>query len=118
MITDYLICLGWVLGPPALLLGLSIAAQWLRRYQLMRASWFRADHGVYKDAGKTPAQNGDKVEQWVSYGTGNRRALVQVRKDNQPTYITDPVTGRNYLWFFGDNPAPRDAVDNNQGGKP
>jgi hypothetical protein len=49
--------------------------------------WLKADSSVYKDAGVTPAANGETVQQWNDQ-SGNGRNVSQATAGNRPTYLS------------------------------
>lgn len=64
-------------------------------------SWWKADGGtVYSDAGTTPANNGDPVQQWNdSQATANN--LAQGTLGLRPIYNTAQVNGKPAVRFDG-----------------
>ncbi len=60
---------------------------------------FRADRGVFEDAGTDPAEDTDPVYQWSDQGPGNRFA-TQATLANRPTLAS---SSPNYLTFTTDD---------------
>ena len=54
--------------------------------------WFKADAGVFSDAGSTPANNNDTVQQWNDQ-SGNAIHASQATSGSRPTYRTNQVNG-------------------------
>lgn len=54
--------------------------------------WFKADSGVFSDAGSTPATNGDTVQQWNDQ-SGNAIHSSQATSGSRPTYRTNQING-------------------------
>ena len=64
------------------------------------AFWFKADAGVYSDAGTTPATNGQTVEQWNDQsGRGNNAA--QAISGARPVYAAGVLCGLPGILFNG-----------------
>ncbi len=61
-------------------------------------AWYRADLGVYKDAGATLAANGDTVQQWNDQ-SGNGYTLSQGSAGNRPTYQTAGFNSNKTVLF-------------------
>ncbi len=62
--------------------------------------WWKADAGVYSDAGSTPANDNDTVQQWNDQ-SGNGRHFSQATATNRPTYRTAIVNGKPVIRFDG-----------------
>jgi hypothetical protein len=62
------------------------------------ALWLRADVGVYKDAGTTPASDGDPVQQWNDQ-SGNSNTASQTTASSQPVYHTAVQNGKPAIQF-------------------
>lgn len=54
--------------------------------------WFKADAGVFSDAGSTAANNGDTVQQWNDQ-SGNAIHASQATSGSRPTYRTNQING-------------------------
>lgn len=52
--------------------------------------WWKADAGVFSDAGVTPATNGGNVQQWNDQ-SGNSQHFIQLTGANKPTYNTNTL---------------------------
>jgi hypothetical protein len=65
-------------------------------------AWYRADAGVYSDAGSTLATNGQTVQQWNDQ-SGNGHHLKQSGSTNRPVYGTASFNLRPGLTFDGDD---------------
>lgn len=62
--------------------------------------WFNASVGVFKDAGSTPAANGDTVQQWNNQSaSGNCANLSQATALARPSYNTSGYNSRPALVF-------------------
>lgn len=60
--------------------------------------WLKADAGVYKDAGVTPAANGDTVQQWNDFsGNGNNQS--QATSGNRPAFTTSGINSAQSVVF-------------------
>jgi hypothetical protein len=55
-------------------------------------AWYKADAGVYTDAGTTLATNGQTVQQWNDQ-SGNGHHLSQSTSGKRPTYNTNVLNG-------------------------
>lgn len=62
--------------------------------------WYKADAGVFSDAGTTPAVDGVTVYQWNDYA-GSSRHQLQVTATNRPTYHTGSMNGMPTVDFDG-----------------
>lgn len=62
--------------------------------------WYKADTGVYNDAGSTLATNGQDVQQWNDQ-SGNSHHLSQSNNLRQPTYGTGSFNSTHGLTFDG-----------------
>lgn len=62
--------------------------------------WFKADAGVYTDAGSTAASDGEAVQQWNDQ-SGNNRNMVQLTASIKPTYKTGIINDLPVLRFDG-----------------
>lgn len=62
--------------------------------------WWKADAGVYSDAGVTLAVDGNTVQQWND-SSGNSRNLSQATAGSRPTYKTSIVNGLPVVRFGG-----------------
>ncbi len=60
--------------------------------------WWKADAGVFSDAGTTPATNGGTVQQWNDQ-SGSARHFSQATAGSRPTYETDQVNSLPALRF-------------------
>ena len=56
--------------------------------------WLKADGNVYRDAGVTPAADGDAVQQWNDY-SGNNNFASQPVAGNRPVYRAAVVNNAN-----------------------
>ncbi|HBX50572.1 MAG TPA: hypothetical protein DEH02_05815 [Bacteroidales bacterium] len=56
--------------------------------------WLRADKGVYIDAGITPANNSEAVQQWNDQ-SGNNYHVSQATLNNKPLFISSSVNLNN-----------------------
>ena len=54
--------------------------------------WFKADAGVFSDAGSTPANDSDTVQQWNDQ-SGNAIHASQATGGTRPTYRTNQING-------------------------
>lgn len=63
-------------------------------------AWYKADAGVYVDAGVTPATDGQTVRQWNDQ-SGNGYHMVQATAGNRPTYDTTGFNGLPALVLSG-----------------
>lgn len=54
--------------------------------------WFRADAGVYADAGSTPAGNGDPVQEWQDQ-SGQGNDATEATAGDRPVFRTSQVNG-------------------------
>lgn len=61
--------------------------------------WWKADTGVFSDAGITPATNGGAVQQWNDQ-SGAGFNLLQVNAPNQGTYNANTLNGLPTLNFL------------------
>ena len=64
--------------------------------------WYKADVGVFNDAGVTAAANSNAVQQWNDQ-SGVANHGVQATAGNRPTYLTNVVNGLPALRFNGSN---------------
>jgi hypothetical protein len=64
--------------------------------------WLGADHGVFSDAGITPAVSGANVLQW-SDRSGNGRHAFQATLTNRPNYIAGALNGKPVMRFTAAN---------------
>jgi len=62
-------------------------------------AWYKADAGVFSDAGTTPATNGQKVRQWNDQ-SGNGYHLGQSDTNHQPVFQSTSWTGSKNAVFF------------------
>jgi hypothetical protein len=65
-------------------------------------AWYKADTGVYTDAGVTLATDGQTVQQWNDQ-SGNGDHLLQATSSNRPTFDTTGFNSRQGLVFDGTN---------------
>lgn len=65
------------------------------------AFWYKADAGVYSDAGTTLATNGQSVQQWNDQST-NGRNLSAFSSGFKPVYTTGMLNGKPGLVFTSD----------------
>ncbi len=63
--------------------------------------WLKADAGVYRDAGVTPAANTDDVYRWNDF-SGNNNHASQPDGVHNPVYRTNIVNNSPALKFNGD----------------
>jgi hypothetical protein len=61
--------------------------------------WWKADSGVYEDAGTDPAEDGDPVYQWNKSVSGMN--LLAEGATSRPTYLTGQLNGLPALSFDG-----------------
>lgn len=61
-------------------------------------AWYKADAGVYKDAGVTLAVDGDTVQRWADQ-SGNGNHANQATAGQRPRYNTTSVRGGPSLYF-------------------
>ncbi|MFZ0282779.1 MAG: hypothetical protein WAL29_14100, partial [Bacteroidales bacterium] len=64
--------------------------------------WLKADIGVYRDAGTTPASDGEKVQRW-SDNSGNNNHANQLIVGNQPAYRINIVYNSPAIQFGGND---------------
>lgn len=65
--------------------------------------WYRADQGVFTNAGTTAATTtGDVIQQWNDL-SGNNRHLIQATAVNRPTLNTNAINGQSAILFDGSN---------------
>lgn len=64
--------------------------------------WFKADTGVYNDAGTTPATDGQTVQQWNDQ-SGNGVTLSQATSGQRPTYRATGFNSRKGIQFVAAN---------------
>lgn len=72
----------------------------LSPYATNLTGWWRADAGVYSDAGSTPAVDTGTVYQWNDQ-SGNGFHMSQPTSTNRPTYRTNFVNGQPAIRFDG-----------------
>jgi hypothetical protein len=65
-------------------------------------AWYKADAGVYSDAGTTPAADGATVQQWNDQ-SGNGNHATQATSGSRPAYRATAHNGRPVLQFDGVN---------------
>lgn len=63
--------------------------------------WWKADAGVYKDAGTTPAVNGDSVQQWNNQNGAGNGNLAQSTAGKRPIFRTGELNGLPGIDFDG-----------------
>lgn len=61
-------------------------------------AWYKADAGVYNDAGITPATNGQTVQQWNDQ-SGNGLNILQASTSSRPTFLSTGMNGHQTLQF-------------------
>lgn len=61
-------------------------------------AWYKADSGVYSDAGTTLALNGLPVQQWNDQ-SGNGYHIKQSTLSNRPTYLTNTLNSLPVIDF-------------------
>ncbi len=64
--------------------------------------WLKADVGVYRDAGITPASDGDRVQRWRD-NSGNNNHANQLIGGNQPAYRINIVNNSPAIQFGGND---------------
>jgi hypothetical protein len=62
--------------------------------------WYKADAGVFSDAGITPATNGGTIQQWNDQ-SGHGNNLLQATSASRPTYTTGALNSLPVI----DNPS-------------
>lgn len=68
---------------------------------LSPTAWFKADAGVYSDAGTTPATAGQDVHQWNDQ-SGNGKHFT-TKTTNWPSFETNVVNGQPVIRFVASN---------------
>jgi hypothetical protein len=104
----YCICVGWT--PAAVCyLGLSLGMWRWRPGQKTPANpsqifgsnlWYRADAGVYHDAGTTLAIDGQTVQQWNDQ-SGNGNNLSQASAGSRPQFLVAGYNSKPTVQFSG-----------------
>lgn len=61
-------------------------------------AWYKADAGVYNDAGTTLATNGQTVRQWNDQ-SGNGYHVTQATSASRPTYLTNTLNSLPVIDF-------------------
>lgn len=81
--------------------GSASAVETFDPLDLSPTAWFKADAGVYSDAGSTPATDGQDVHQWNDQ-SGNGKHF-NTKSTNWPSYETNEQNGLPVIHFVASN---------------